>query len=95
MADTPITFNKRTFSEINDSTINLIREKYPEVIRDFTDSSVGAVLIELNSGIANNLAVNTDRAFVETQLEYAQQRNSLLNIAKNIPSRLARKSLGF
>jgi hypothetical protein len=30
------------------------------------------------------LAINTDRAFQETQLEYAQQRASILNIAKNM-----------
>jgi hypothetical protein len=80
----PVSFNKRTFSEYVDSTINLIREKYPEVYRDFTDSSVGTMLIEVNAGVANNLSQNLDRVFQETQLQYAQQKANILSIAKNL-----------
>ena len=79
-----IRYGSRTFGEIRTDLISLIKQTYPEVLSDFTDSSVGAMLIDLNAGVANNLSVNTDRAFQETQLEYAQQRNSILNIAKNM-----------
>ena len=81
--DNRISYNNRTFSEIKAELINLVREYYPEVLQDFSDSSVGTMLLDLNAGVANNLAVNTDRAFQETQLEYAQQRESVLGIAKN------------
>ena len=79
-----IKYGSRTFGEIRTDLISLIQQSYPEVLSDFTDSSVGALLIDLNAGVANNLSVNTDRAFQETQLQYAQQRNSILNIAKNM-----------
>lgn len=79
-----IQYGSRTFGEIRGDLISFIRQSYPEVLSDFTDSSVGAMLIDLNAGVANNLSVNTDRAFQETQLEYAQQRASILNIAKNM-----------
>lgn len=79
-----IRYGSRTFSEIRDDLISMIRRTYPEVLNDFTDSSVGAMLIDLNAGIGNNLAINTDRVFQETQLEYAQLRGSILNIAKNM-----------
>jgi len=79
-----IQYGSRTFGEIRNDLVSYIRMAYPEVISDFTDSSVGALLIDLNAGVANNLAVNTDRVFQETQLEYAQMRSSLLNIAKNM-----------
>lgn len=79
-----INYGSRTFGEMREELIALIREYYPEVLSDFTDSSVGAMLIDINAGIGNNLSYNTDRAFQETQLEYAQQRASLLNIAKNL-----------
>ena len=62
----------------------MIRQTYPEILSDFTDSSIGAIMIDLNAGVANNLAINTDRVYMETQLEYAQQRTSILNIAKNM-----------
>lgn len=84
MVDNRVSFNKRTFSQIKEELVALVQEYYPEVLRDFTDSSVGAMLIDLNAGVANNLAINTDRAFQETQLEFAQQRASILNIAKNL-----------
>lgn len=84
MADSQISFNKRTFTEYRDDLVTMIREMYPEVFQDFSDSSVGSVLIDLNAGVANNLSVNTDRAFQETQLENAQQRQSILNLAKNL-----------
>lgn len=79
-----IRYGSRTFSEIRTDLIAMIRQTYPEVLNDFTDSSVGAMLIDLNAGVANNLAFNTDRAFQETQIEYAQLRSSILNIAKNM-----------
>lgn len=79
-----IKFGSRTFGEIRQDLVALIKQSYPEVLSDFTDSSVGAMLIDLNAGVANNLAINTDRVFQETQLEYAQQKSSILNIAKNM-----------
>ena len=91
MADNRVSFNKRTFSEIKDELISLVQQYYPEVLTDFTDSSVGSMFIDLNAGVANNLSINTDRAFQETQLRYAQQRASILEIARtlgfNIPAR--------
>lgn len=79
-----IRFGSRTFSEIRQDLISYIRQAYPDVMSDFTDSSVGAMLIDLNAGVTNNLSFNTDRVFQETQLDYAQQRASILNIAKNL-----------
>ncbi len=79
-----ISYNKRTFSELRDELESMIKERYPEVFQDFTDSSVGSLLIDLTAGVGNNLSVNTDRAFQETQLQYAQQNESILNIAKNL-----------
>lgn len=79
-----VQYGSRTFGEIRADLISLIRQTYPEVLSDFTDSSVGAMMIDLNAGVGNNLAVNTDRAFQETQLDYAQQRASILNLAKNM-----------
>jgi len=84
MADNRVNFGARTFSEIKSELIALIEDYYPEILQDFTDSSVGSMIIDLNAGVANNLAINTDRAFQETQIEYAQQRESILNIAKNL-----------
>ena len=79
-----IQYGSRTFGAIKGDLIAYIRQSYPEVLSDFTDSSVGSMLIDINAGVGNNLSVNTDRAFQETQLDYAQLRTSLLAIAKNM-----------
>jgi len=79
-----VRYNSRTFGEIREDLIEMIRKSYPEVLKDFTDSSIGSLLIELNAGVGNNLSMNTDRVFQETQLEYAQKRSSIVNIAKNL-----------
>ena len=84
MATNVIKYGGRTFGEIRSDLISLIRQTYPEVLNDFSDSSVGSMLIDLNAGVTNNLSMNIDRTFQETQLEYAQQRASILNIAKNM-----------
>ena len=79
-----IQYNSRTFGDIRADEIAYIKQAYPEIFSDFTDSSVGAMLIDLNAGVGNNIAINTDRGFQETQIANAQQRMSLLNIAKNM-----------
>lgn len=77
-----IDYNRRTFSQIKEELITFISQNYPEIISDFTDSSVGSMLIDLNAAVGDNLSFNIDRAFQETQLEFAQQRRSILQIAK-------------
>jgi len=79
-----IRYSSRTFGEIRMDLIAYIRQTYPEILSDFSDSSIGAMLIDLNAGVTNNLSINTDRVFQETQLDYAQQKTSILNIAKNL-----------
>lgn len=83
MADNPIKYSSKTFSEIKVDLNNYIRDHYPNVLKSFDDSSVGAMLVDINAGVSNNLRMNLDRSFQETQLKNAQLRNSLLNIAIN------------
>lgn len=84
MADNIVRYGSRTFSEIKTDLISMIRETYPDVLSDFNDSSVGSMLIDLNAGVANNLSINTDRVYQETVIDFAQQRKSIINIARNL-----------
>jgi hypothetical protein len=93
MADNRINYNKRTFSQIRQDLYDYINQYYPETLASFSDSSIGSLLIDLCAGVGNNLSFNVDRAFQETQLDYAQQRKSIFALAKNlgfnIPSKRA------
>jgi len=79
-----IRYSARTFSEIKADLLAYIKNNYSSVFQDYTDSSVGSMLIDINAGVTNNLSINTDRIFQETQLQNVQQRSNLLNIAKNL-----------
>lgn len=83
MAESIINFNKRTFSEAKAELLRYIEEQYPEILEDITDSSIGSILIDINAGISNQLHTTIDRAFQETQLDNAQQKSSIREIAKN------------
>jgi hypothetical protein len=97
MSNNFIKYSSRTFSQYKEDMIAMIKQSYPEVLNDFTDSSVGSMLIELNAGIANNLSMNIDRVFMETQLSQAQKKSSLYDHAKrlgfNIPGKRASVSI--
>lgn len=93
MAQAQINYNKKTFLQIREELDNFIKDQYPDVFSDFSDSNVGSLLIDLNAAVGNILSYNTDRAFQETQIDNAQQRDSILNLARtlgfNIPGKRA------
>lgn len=84
MGDNIVKYSSRTFGEYREDLVNYIRSSYPEVISDFSDATIGSMLLELNAGVANNLSMNTDRLFQETQLQQAQKRSSLFDHAKKL-----------
>ena len=88
-----INYSKRDFASLQDEQRSFIKRYYPEVIQNFNDASIMSVYVDLNAAIADNLHQNIDRSIQETVLDYAQQRNSLYNIAKTyglkIPTRSA------
>lgn len=91
MAEKSISYSKRTFSEIKEELVLFVQRYYPEILKDFTDSSIGSLMLDLNAAVADNLGVNTDRAFQETQIKYAQQIESILNIAENMGMKIPSK----
>lgn len=86
-----IDYNSRNFAEIRDQLVNFIKQYYPEVFSDFNDASVGMMLLELNAAVGDMLSYQSDRMFNETQINYAQERSSLLELARtfglNVPGK--------
>jgi hypothetical protein len=60
----------------------MVRQYYPDIFNDFNDASVGMMLLELNAAVGDMLSFNTDRMFQETQIDYAQERSSILSMAR-------------
>ena len=86
-----IDYNARNFSDVRAQLIEFIQKYYPETFSDFNDASVGMMLLELNAAVGDMLSFHTDRMFNETQINYAQERSSILELARtfglNIPGK--------
>lgn len=82
MANQGINYTARNFADIRAELINMVRQYYPDIFNDFNDASVGMMLLELNAAVGDMLSVNTDRMFQETQIDYAQERKSVLSMAR-------------
>mgnify|MGYP003663169376 FL=1 len=91
MAVRKIDYNARNFAEVRDQLVGFIQQYYPDIFSDFNDASVGMMLLELNAAVGDMLSFHTDRMFNETQLNYAQERSSLLELARtfgvNVPGK--------
>ena len=82
MANQGINYDSRNFVDIRTDLINMVRQYYPDIFNDFNDASVGMMLLELNAAVGDMLSFNTDRMFQETQIDYAQERQSVLSMAR-------------
>jgi hypothetical protein len=60
----------------------MVRKYYPDIFNDFNDASVGMMLLELNAAVGDMLSVNIDRMFQETQIDYAQEKKSVMSLAR-------------
>jgi hypothetical protein len=77
-----VQYTSRNFSDIRTDLVNMVRQYYPDTFNDFNDASVGMMLLELNAAVGDMLSFNTDRSFQETQIDYAQERGSVLSMAR-------------
>jgi len=84
-------YNKRNFIEIKEDIKNNIKLNYPDVFNNFEDNSVGSVFIDILAASSEALYYNLDRSVQETQIENAQLKKSLFNIAQTLGVKLFNK----
>lgn len=77
-----VNYTSRNYVDIRTDLINYVKQYYPDIFNDYNDASVGMMLLELNAAVGDMLSYNTDRMFAETQIDYAQERKSLLSLAR-------------
>jgi len=91
MGNNRVGYTSRNFVDIRTDLVNMVKQYYPDIFNDFNDASVGLMLLELNAAVGDMLSFNTDRMFQETQIDYAQERKSVLAMARtfglNIPAK--------
>lgn len=84
MATKKINYLARNFAEVRGELFNFIKRYYPEIFNDFNDASVGTMLVELNAAVGDMLSYHTDRMFNETQIDYAQEKKSILAMGRTL-----------
>jgi hypothetical protein len=77
-----INYNSRNFADIRGDLISYIKQYYPSILSDFNDASVGMMLLELNAAVGDLLSFHTDRMLQETQIDYAQEKKSVMAMAR-------------
>ena len=92
MANKGIQYTSRNFVDIRTDLIDMVKQYYPDIFNDFNDASVGMMLLELNAAVGDMLSFNTDRMFQETQIDYAQERKSVLSLARTFGLKIPGKS---
>ena len=80
--DKKINYISRDFEGIKDELLKFSNKYYPELADDFNDSSVGAWFIDLVSAVGDDISYHTDRIFQETDINSANSRGSVLNMAR-------------
>lgn len=77
-----INYYSRNFSDFRSELIQFTEQYYPSIYKDYNDAAIGMMLIELNAAIGDSLSFNIDRAYQETNINYAQEKKSLLSFAR-------------
>ena len=82
MSQKKINFLARTFDDYKSELISFSNKYYPELADSYNDSSIGAWFIDLVSAVGDNLSYHIDRSYQETNLNSANLRSTVLNIAR-------------
>lgn len=83
MSEKKISYLNRTFSDYQQALKDYIKEYYPQLSNSLDDAAIGSWLIDLAATVGDNLSYYIDRALAETNIETAQQRSSVLSIARS------------
>jgi hypothetical protein len=81
-----INFNylNRDYATLKTDLQSFVKLYYPDQYNDFSESSVGMMMLEMNAYVGDILSYHVDQSFNEMFIDSAQNRDSVLRIAKNL-----------
>lgn len=82
----PKNFNylNRDYESLKKDLMSHVKLYYPDQYNDFSEGSVGMMLLELNAYVGDILSHHTDQTFKEVFLDSAQNRKSVIKLAENL-----------
>lgn len=83
MSEKSISYLARNYEDYQKEFTNLTKKYYPDMMSDFQDAQIGQWFIDLFSDLGDNLSFHIDRAFQETDINSAQLKSSIMNMARN------------
>lgn len=78
-----ISYLNRTYSDYKQALIEYSKKYFPDFNVTYDDASVAAWFIGVNAAVADDLSYHIDRVYHETNIDSANERASLFNIARN------------
>ncbi len=78
-----ISYLNRTYADYRRALVEYSKKYFPEFNVTYDDASVAAWLIGINAAVADDLSYHIDRVYQETNIDSANERASLYNIARN------------
>ena len=77
-----INYTNTDFASIKQELFNYVKSNYPDIYSDFSDAAVGTMFIEFIAYLGDKLYFNLDRVAQENDIDQAQERSSLLRLAR-------------
>ena len=78
-----ISYLNRTYADYKEALIEMSEKYYPDLATSFNDASIASWQIDVAADIADNLSYHIDRVYQETNIDSAQEKNSLYAMARN------------
>lgn len=78
-----ISYLNKTYSEIKAALIEKAKKYYPDLAANYDDASIMSWLMDICADTSDNLAYHIDRIFQETNINSAQEKSSLYDLARN------------
>jgi hypothetical protein len=82
MSEKKISYLSRNFEDYRQSLLEYVKKYYPTIADKFDDASIGSFLIDLVAAVSDNLSYHIDKVYQETNIESAQEKSSVMNIAR-------------
>lgn len=78
-----ISYLNRTFNDYRNSLLDYTKQYYPELEENFNDASIGSWLLDIVANIGDNLSYHIDRVYQETNINSANEKESIYALARN------------
>jgi hypothetical protein len=79
-----ISYLNKSFDDFKGTLQDYAKTYFPTSYNDYSETSIGLMFIEMASYIGDNLSFYLDTQFQENLLNYAKEKNNLVNIAYSL-----------